>query len=197
MVLESAFDHIFAAVDEYHMCALRNAAICGVLAFAFLIVGVNQLITLVIYMFVIAIVCVSIWLYSLGPETRAQVVSRVKDVARAFWRKCVDDSFGERSVNETAQFKYSNTPGRTDAPARKRRRLRRDGRVTFSDSEIQADRIANRCENRVVSKAKREVVLVPKSLDDARDIDELSKEFTSLFQLNSDVERDGESESEA
>lgn len=94
-MLQHAFDHIFAPVDEYNMWVLRKAVLCGVLAFALIIVGINQMITLVVYILAIGLVCVFTWLYSLSPDIRTQVVRRVRDVLKAFWCKCVDDSFGQ------------------------------------------------------------------------------------------------------
>ncbi|KAG8323933.1 hypothetical protein J6590_104047 [Homalodisca vitripennis] len=151
MVFENAFDHIIAPVDGYHLCALRNAAICGVLAFAFLIVGVKQLVTLVVYMFAIAAICVSAWLYSLPNELSCQVMSRIRDVVVAFWRKCVDESFGDIvSKGSTCKNKYR-------------------GPVESSSKTMNS---------------KGQPVVGPTGEERLENIDALSKEFTSLFQLN-------------
>lgn len=109
MVFQNAFDHILAPVDDYQIQALRNATLCGVLAFAFLIVGVNQLITLLVYLFVIAFACVTAWLYSLVPDVRSQVLGRICDVVKTFWRRCVNESFGtEESCNCGNAETYGN-----------------------------------------------------------------------------------------
>lgn len=110
MLIKQAFDYIVAPLDEYHMCALRNAVLCGILAFVLIIVGVNQLIMFVIYIFVITVICFSVWLYSLTPTIRSQVLDRIKDVAKAFWRNCVDESFGsEKNIGPNTQEDTDDT----------------------------------------------------------------------------------------
>lgn len=100
MNFQRVFDHVLAPVDEYQIQALRNAVLCGIIAFAFAIVGVSQLLCLLGYLFVVALTCVFAWLYSLTPDTRGQVFERIKDVIRGFWRKCVDETFGDKRAGK-------------------------------------------------------------------------------------------------
>lgn len=157
MIFENAFDHVLAPVDEFQMQALRNAALCGVLAFAFIIVGVNQLLTLLIYFFAIAFACVAAWLYSLTPNVRDQVLGRIRDVIRAFWRKCVDESFTDGPIE------------RTNAGRR-----RRDV-STCSEVGTGRDTAEGVCAEQTRD-----------SEDHARRIDLLAKDFTGLFNVSSE-----------
>lgn len=137
MALLDALDHILQPVDEYQMQSLRNAALCGIMAFAFIIVGVKQLLALLVYLFAIAFICVSAWLYLLTPDVRREVLDRIRDVIRAFWRKCVDDTFDVRSS--------PNPPGR-DRHARQENRVAEDSSnvmsATDDDESQRIDRLA-------------------------------------------------------
>lgn len=93
-MLKQAFDHIMAPVDDYHVRTLQSAAVCGVLTFVFVIVGANRLISLVVYVLIIALVFLTAWYYTLTPPLRTRVSTRVRDVAEMFWRNCVNESFG-------------------------------------------------------------------------------------------------------
>lgn len=164
MIFQNAFDHVLAPVDEYQLQALRNAALCGIIAFAFVIIGVNQLLTLLAYMFAVAFVCVVAWLYSLPPDTRGQVLERIRDVVRAFWRKCVDDTFSESPFE-------AKDPGR-------------HARSAFTRREH--DRGADTSDTIATGKPDRKMDPTAGPEDESRRIDLLANDFTGLFDVEND-----------
>lgn len=166
-LLKHAIDHIVVPVDEYQLHALRNAVVCGVLTFVIVVVGLSQFLLFAVYLLAIALACITAWMYTLKPDVRKQVMGRVRYVATAFWRNCVDESFGAETDREgvdgtrdTAGSSSSNTgtvigtdeqpkPGKTDVHT---------DAMDHSDEEIQ----------------------------EKLRVHELSQEFASCFQLNSD-----------
>lgn len=162
MIFQDAFDHVLAPVDEYQMQALRNAALCGIIAFAFIIVGVNQLLSLLAYLFAVAFVCVTAWLYTLTSETRNQIFGRVRDVIAVFWRKCVDEAFDgdipADSVNtDRRRRQYYGRDNGTEDDGFTNTRVKLPS-VTTSDDDQHVD-------------------------DESRRIDLLAKDFTGLFSI--------------
>lgn len=157
MIFQNAFDHVLAPVDEYQMQALRNAVLCGVMAFAFIIVGVNHLLTLLAYLFAVAFACVTAWLYSLSPDVRRQVLARIRDVVRMFWRKCVDETFDQR-------------PDETVSTAnRQRRTSSRGNRATTSRTDAASEHTSD---VQIGATADN---------DESERIDLLARDFTGLF----------------
>lgn len=156
MIFQNAFDHILAPVAEYEMQSLRNAALCGVMAFAFIIVGVNQLITLIAYLFTVAFVCVTAWLYSLAPDIRGQVLRRIRDVLRMLWRRCVDSTFDE-DHNQVKENK-------------------RQCRNVLAENEILTDHH----DEAIISD---DIPSLTAKEDQSRRIDQLAEGFTGLFNI--------------
>lgn len=163
MIFQDAFDHVLAPVDEYQMQALRNAALCGIIAFAFIIVGVNQLLSLFAYLFSVAFVCVTAWLYTLTSETRNQIFGRIRDVITVFWRKCVDEAFDgdipSDSVNATRRrrqyYARDNDTGDDDG---------------FTNTRVKPPSVMTSDVDQHVD-------------DESRRIDLLAKDFTGLFSI--------------
>ena len=186
-----AFRHITAPVDQWQLSALRDVVLCGLVAFVLLIVGVGQCIIFVVFLFLIALLCVCVWLLMLTPTVRAQVLDRMRDVMRAFWRKCMDESFGGDCEKQTLggsklttnQPKYSGIKSWC-------RRKRGGGEAANDQTCVEASPpqdVANDSGATVHNHCnKAKVVTATGSVDDGKefDIGVLSKEFTRLFELN-------------
>lgn len=167
-MFKQAFDHITAPMDEYHIAVLRNLSLCAVLTFVFVIVGVNQMIMFAIYLLLIALAYAFVWFYTLEPKVRGQVLGHLRDVAIAFWRMCVEDSFGKKTNSKPSTS--SQTADKTKGG------LKNDKTNSFTDTKV---------ENRESVKAtsKPADTLLEKA-DELKHIRDLSKEFSTMFQLN-------------
>lgn len=167
-MFKQAFDHITAPMDEYHIAVLRNLSLCAVLTFVFVIVGINQMIMFAIYLLLIALAYAFVWFYTLEPKVRGQVLGHLRDVAIAFWRMCVEDSFGKKTNNKPS------TSSQTD-------KTKEDGWMT--------DSVGSTKENRESVKTTSETDTLSMKVDELKHIRDLSKEFSTMFQLNSQDHR--------
>lgn len=94
-MISDTLNYILNPINESDIKILRNVVLCGIVAFAILIIGVKYLITLVFYMMIVTVVIVVAWLYTLNEHTRTDLVNRTLEVCRTFVRKCISDVIKE------------------------------------------------------------------------------------------------------
>lgn len=92
MVLKNTLHYVFQPLDTADIRQLRNTAICGISALMMIMIGLPKLLVLIFYLFVIGIVVIVTWLYSLDNGKRAAVIGRIKEVLNCFMQTCVDDA---------------------------------------------------------------------------------------------------------
>lgn len=159
-MFKQAVDHILEPVDDYHLGMLRTASVCGVLTFVFIVVGINHLITLMLYLTITAVAVFSTWLLSLNREVRCDVVERVKFVFNDFWDRCVGDILEKRQIAN----KGVNTRKQSTSTGDREDDVNGKDDVSLSDSSD------------TIGKTDTEVNKVV-----AADIEALAEQMTSLF----------------
>lgn len=85
------FDYIIKPARESDIRVLRNAFICGIIAFVLFVVGLKYLLVLIMYLFITTTIVVVTWLYTLPQESRNEIISRIKDVFCTFMRTCIEE----------------------------------------------------------------------------------------------------------
>lgn len=88
-------DYISQPIGYSDVKVLRNAFICGGIACVLMVVGLKYLLILILSMFITAIVVVIAWLYTLRSDTRAELLTRIRDVCKTFIRRCIDEVMDE------------------------------------------------------------------------------------------------------
>lgn len=85
------FNYIIKPARESDIKVLRNAFICGIIAFVLFVVGLKYLLVLIMYLFITTTIVVVTWLYTLPRESRNEIISRIKDVFCTFMRTCIEE----------------------------------------------------------------------------------------------------------
>lgn len=109
-LLKDTVQYIVQPIHDQDIVVLRNAFICGIVAFVLFIVGLKPLLVLLAYLFVMAAVIVAAWLYTLGEEARRNVFERIGEVCRTFVRRCVDEAMDERDTVSGVAVRPSDRP---------------------------------------------------------------------------------------
>lgn len=90
-MLSDMFNYIIKPARESDIRVLRNAFICGIIAFVLFVVGLKYLLVLIMYLFITTTIVVVTWLYTLPQEARNEIISRIKDVFCTFMRTCIEE----------------------------------------------------------------------------------------------------------
>lgn len=90
-MLSDMFNYIIKPAGESDIKVLRNAFICGIIAFVLFVVGLKYLLVLIMYLFITTTIVVVTWLYTLAQESRNEIISRIKDVFCTFMRTCIEE----------------------------------------------------------------------------------------------------------
>lgn len=90
-MLSDMFNYIIKPARESDIRVLRNAFICGIIAFVLFVVGLKYLLVLIMYLFITTTIVVVTWLYTLPQESRNEIISRIKDVFCTFMRTCIEE----------------------------------------------------------------------------------------------------------
>lgn len=90
-MLSDMFNYIIKPARESDITVLRNAFICGIIAFVLFVVGLKYLLVLIMYLFITTTIVVVTWLYTLPQESRNEIISRIKDVFCTFTRTCIEE----------------------------------------------------------------------------------------------------------
>lgn len=90
-MLSDMFNYIIKPARESDIRVLRNAFICGIIAFVLFVVGLKYLLVLIMYLFITTTIVVLTWLYTLPQESRNEIISRIKDVFCTFMRTCIEE----------------------------------------------------------------------------------------------------------
>lgn len=90
-MLSDMFNYIIKPARESDIRVLRNAFICGFIAFVLFVVGLKYLLILIMYLFITTTIVVVTWLYTLPQESRNEIISRIKDIFCTFMRTCIEE----------------------------------------------------------------------------------------------------------